>query len=164
MEIIIRGLEQADLADVAELRLTPEAQIGTLQLPYQSRDVIKKRFEERQPGDYSLVAVVKESQKVVGMLGLHTLRGRRAHAAQLGMSVHDDYQNQGVGSKLLAAALDLADNWLNLKRIELTVFTDNARAIHLYQKYGFIIEGTLRQYAFRAGEYVDTYSMARLRE
>jgi putative acetyltransferase len=47
--------------------------------------------------------------------------------------------------------------------IELSVFTDNTAGIHLYEKFGFQHEGILRQYAFRNGEYVDAYMMARLR-
>ena len=44
------------------------------------------------------------------------------------------------------------------------MYTDNEPAIKLYQKFGFKIEGTAVRYAFRDGEYVDTYFMARLRE
>jgi putative acetyltransferase len=64
---------------------------------------------------------------------------------------------------LMRAALDLADNWLNLTRIELTVYVDNSSAVALYKRFGFEIEGTHRRYAFRNGEYVDAYSMARIR-
>jgi len=46
----------------------------------------------------------------------------------------------------------------------LSVYTDNAPAIHLYEKFGFIIEGTARQFALRNGVYVDAHMMARLRE
>jgi len=69
-----------------------------------------------------------------------------------------------VGSALVAAVVDLADNWLNIKRIELEVYTDNEAAIHLYEKFDFAIEGTKRKYAFREGEYVDTHVMARVRD
>ena len=79
------------------------------------------------------------------------------------MSVHDDFQNRGVGSALMAAMVDLADNWLGLRRIELEVWTDNAPAVHLYEKFGFKIEGRGRQFARRAGQLVDAYYMARLR-
>ena len=61
------------------------------------------------------------------------------------------------------AALDLADDWLNLRRIELEVYVDNTPAVRLYERHGFAIEGTLRDYAFRGGGYVDAYAMARLR-
>ena len=39
----------------------------------------------------------------------------------------------------------------------------NAIGIALYEKFGFEREGTHRRYAFRDGEYVDAYSMARIR-
>lgn len=64
---------------------------------------------------------------------------------------------------MMAALLDAADNWLDLKRLELTVFADNAAAIALYEKLGFEREGVLRSYAFRDGAYVDVLAMARLR-
>jgi putative acetyltransferase len=60
----------------------------------------------------------------------------------------------------MEAAVDLADKWLNDR---LDMYTDNAPAIRLYKKFGFTIEGTLAQFAFRDGEYVDSYLMARLR-
>ncbi len=78
------------------------------------------------------------------------------------MSVHDDFQNRGVGSALMAAMIELADNWLGLRRIELEVYADNAAAIHLYEKFGFVIEGTARDYARRPGGFVDAHHMARL--
>ena len=65
---------------------------------------------------------------------------------------------------LLAAAIELGERWLNYRRIELEVYTDNEPAIRLYQKFGFVIEGTMRQFAYRDGVYVDAYMMARLRE
>ena len=84
------------------------------------------------------------------------------HVGSIGMAVHDDWQGRGVGTALMEAALDLADNWLNLTRVELTVYVDNAPAIALYEKFGFEVEGTHRRFAFSDGEYVDGYSMARL--
>jgi putative acetyltransferase len=64
---------------------------------------------------------------------------------------------------LLSAIIDLADNWLNLKRLELSVYTDNIRAIALYERFGFEREGLCRAYAWRDGAYVDSLAMARLR-
>lgn len=72
MEVTIRAFEMADWEDVAEMWSTPNCQQGTLQLPYQSRDDIKKKLTDPPPGLYRLVAMVKESQKVVGMIGLYT--------------------------------------------------------------------------------------------
>jgi len=64
----------------------------------------------------------------------------------------------------MAAIIDAADNWLNLRRLELTVYVDNEPAIRLYRKFGFEIEGTRRADVFRDGRFVDSFAMARLRD
>ena len=86
-----------------------------------------------------------------------------SRGSEVGMSVRDDWQGRGVGTELLKAAIDLAERWLNLTRLELFVFTDNKPAIRLYERFGFAVEGTLRQYAYRDGRFVDALAMARLR-
>jgi putative acetyltransferase len=50
-----------------------------------------------------------------------------------------------------------------LERLQLFVFIDNERAIGLYKKLGFEVEGTQRKSAIRGGEYIDSYMMGRLR-
>ncbi|VEB44803.1 putative acetyltransferase YhhY [Chromobacterium violaceum] len=62
----------------------------------------------------------------------------------------------------MRAIIDLADNWLGLIRIELKVIHDNARAIALYEKFGFEYEGRLRQEQLRAGKLEDVLVMGRL--
>ncbi len=84
-------------------------------------------------------------------------------AGAFGMAVRDDYHGRGVGTALMVALIELADNWLNLHRLELEVFVDNEAAIHLYQKFGFVIEGRLADFAFRDGEYADVFVMGRIR-
>lgn len=164
MTITIRHIEPGDYEAVYKIFTCPQAVWGTLQVPFPSAELWQKRLATSPEGIYRLVACVDHNE-VVGQLGLHTSpqRPRRRHAGQIGMAVRDDWQGKGVGTALLQAAVDLADKWLNLTRLELEVFVDNAPAIRLYQKFGFNIEGTMAQYAFRDGCYVDTYMMARLR-
>lgn len=87
---------------------------------------------------------------------------RRRHALAIGISVLPEAQGHGVGSALMSAMCDYADNWVGALRLELNVYTDNARALALYRKFGFEIEGTHRGYALRDGQYVDSHSMARV--
>jgi putative acetyltransferase len=163
LTILVRRAEPSDSAAIHRTFSSLRAMACTLQLPYPSAEAWRKRLAD-PTGDVHLLVAEVEGE-VVGNLGLHYdhTSVRRRHAGSLGMAVRDDWQGKGVGRALLAAALDLADNWLNLQRIELTVYTDNEAAIALYKKVGFAIEGTHRMYAFRAGEYVDAYAMARLR-
>ncbi|HEY6248096.1 MAG TPA: GNAT family N-acetyltransferase [Pyrinomonadaceae bacterium] len=159
----IRRAEPDDCTDIYEMFSCPKVFAGTLQLPYPSREQWKQRLAHTSEGIYTLVAVVEG--KVVGLLGLETFpnKPRRSHVGTFGISVHDDWQGKGIGGALMRACLDLADNWLNLTRLELEVYADNESAIHLYQRFGFELEGTLRQHAFRDGQYVDSIVMGRLR-
>ncbi|MBN2304321.1 MAG: GNAT family N-acetyltransferase [Anaerolineae bacterium] len=158
----VRGVESDDWEDLAAVFACPSVFANTLQLPYLSRDFVRERLENPPSHFHGLAAVVDE--QVVGYLGLHTGEGRQSHSAYLGMMVHEDYQSCGVGSALMDAAINLAENWLNICRIELQVFPDNAAGIALYRKFGFEIEGTLRAYAYRDGRFVDSYTMARIRD
>ena len=164
MPIEIRHAEPGDYEAVRRVFDGPEAVRGTLRLPYSSAEFWRRRLAEPPAGLFSLVACVED--EIVGQLGLHTFpdQPRRRHVGQLGMAVRDDWQGRGVGTALMQAAIDLADRWLNLRRLELEVFADNAAARGLYEKFGFSVEGTLADYAFRDGQYVDAYVMARLRQ
>ena len=161
--VSIRHTELADAEALHRIFSGPRVIEGTLQLPLPSADMWRKRISEMPEGHYSLVACA--NSEVVGELGLETYPTlwRRRHVGQIGMAVRDDWQGKGVGTALMEAVLDLAENWLNLTRIELSVYTDNAAGVALYKKFGFEIEGTHHRYAFRNGEYVDAYSMARMR-
>lgn len=161
IKIEVRPAESADVDALTRLFSHRNAYSQTLQLPLQNTDVWRQRLTRNDDTQHMLVALV--SGELVGNLGITRLtRPRRAHVGQIGMAVRDDWQGKGVGTALMQAALDLADNWLGLRRLELDVHVDNERAIALYRKFGFEIEGTHRAHAIRDGVYVDSLSMARI--
>lgn len=158
-QILIRASEPEDIPALTEVFNQPQAIWGTMQVPFTSIAERRRKYESRP--DTHLVAVIEG--KVIGTLGMVRQAGRRVHAASLGMAVHDAYAARGAGTALMAAAVEQADRWLNVSRLELSVWTDNARAIALYERFGFEREGVFRQYAWRDGAYADALSMARLR-
>ena len=163
MTIMIRRTEPGDYEAMQRIYTCPKVISGTLQLPFPSIEQWRKRLVESPEDVFSLVACAEN--EVVGQLALNTFstRPRRRHVGQIGMAVRDDWQGKGVGTALIEAAIDLSDNWLNLTRLELEVYTDNVPAIRLYERFGFAVEGTLVRFAFRDGCDVDAYEMARLR-
>jgi L-phenylalanine/L-methionine N-acetyltransferase len=113
--------------------------------------------------DYSkvlaIVAVTGDGRIVaVGSLQFNPQEVMR-HKAELGLTVHDSYQNRGIGTALLSHLLDIAKE-KSLKKVHLTVRADNTRAIGLYAKFGFKVEGTFHKEMFLNGKYIDVYRMA----
>ena len=160
-DILIRAREPGDMADITELLNQPRAIWGTLQLPFVSLDARQRRAAAGSASDLHLVAVI--DGKAIGSASLNRFENRRAHAGSIGMAVHDAYAGRGAGSALMEAIVGQADNWLNLTRLELNVWSDNTRAIALYERFGFEREGVFRNYAWRDGAYADSVAMARLR-
>lgn len=160
LEAIIRPMRPEDAADWFDLRIQPGVIWGTLQLPTLSLDDVRAQ-SLAEPSCHKLCAEV--DGRVAGTIMLWVGKGARHHTGYLGMMVHDAYQGRGLGKKLMAAILDLADNWLLLDRVVLEVFPDNERALHLYRSFGFVEEGSSPAMARRDGQLVGHIRMARLR-
>jgi len=161
VNLSLRAARAEDCEALTALVNLPKFRAGTLRLPYHSVEWTRKWLEKQGVDGLSIVAEL--DGRLVGYASLSPHRGRRSHAAGIGVGVHDDYQGRGTGTALLGALTDAADNWLALKRLELNVYVDNEPAIRLYEKFGFEREGISRAFAFRAGRYVDVLNMARLR-
>ena len=160
--LTIRAREPSDWPEVTELMELPKVRWGTLRLPYTSKDQWRKMMENPPDGMTGIVAVL--DGRIVANAGVNRLKGRRSHVGDIGMSVHDDFCGRGIGTAMLTTLVDVADNWLNLRRLELAVYIDNEPAIRLYRKFGFEVEGTRRSDAFRDGRFVDSFAMARVRD
>lgn len=160
-DLLIRGITPDDAEGLTRVLNMPGVRWGTLRQPFQSVALTRKYLEGLSPSD--IVVAAEWRGGILGNAGLHARTGRQKHIATLGIGIHDDFAGKGIGSRLLAALIDAADNWHDIRRIELNVFTDNLAAIRLYEKFGFEHEGTMRNYAYRDGKYTDSYVMARLR-
>jgi putative acetyltransferase len=112
----------------------------------------------------AIVVVVKKKsgQQIIGSASLkfHPQEALK-HKAELGITVHDIYQNMGIGTALLKHLISIA-RLKKLKKIYLNVSVANDRAINLYKKVGFKVEGKLCKESLINGEYRDEYRLALL--
>ena len=160
---LARRARPADAADFARLMSDSGVFANLMQLPYPTEEMWRARLEEQlQPARSDLHLVAEQDGRVIASLGLHpAVQVRRRHVAMLGISVDAAFQRQGLGTMLMQAACDYADQWAGILRIELTVFVDNLGAQALYRKFDFRYEGTHSGFALRHGVYADVHSMAR---
>ncbi len=163
-EITIRASNPQDAIALHAMMQDPKVYAATLQVPHNALSLWEKRLQDADDNDliHSLVAEVDGAFAGHATL-MREKNPRRKHVASLGISVAAEFQRQGVGRRLMQELLNLADNWLNLHRIELEVFVDHSGAIALYELSGFVREGIARDFAFRDGRYVDAVLMARIR-
>jgi RimJ/RimL family protein N-acetyltransferase len=103
------------------------------------------------------------NSKIVGLLDFSNgHRQRIAHTGEFGMSVEKSVRDQGIGSLLLQVLIDWAAQNETIEKIGLNVHSNNERAIALYKKMGFEIEGIRkRDLEYGDGQYVDTTVMGR---
>jgi len=161
LNVTLREFRPGDEEALTRIHNQRSVARDTLQIPFTTEQERRERFQ-MSPTNRWIIAEV--DGQVVGMASLTLGTRRRAHAGSLGMGIDEAFHGQGIGTMLMSALIDLADNWYNLRRLELEVYTSNAPAIRLYQRFGFEIEGTLRAYAWRDGAYADVYAMARLHD
>ncbi len=162
--VTFRRAVPADAESFARLMADEEVFAGLLQLPYPTAEHWRKKLEANATAEESLNLVAVAKSEIIGSGGLFPLAWtpRRRHVAGLGLSVAKGWQRRGVGTELMRRLLDYADKWVGYLRLELTVYTDNKHAVRLYEKFGFVTEGTNRAFALRDGVLIDAFAMARL--
>jgi len=158
--MVIRPINIEDAAALNQMRTMGGVRENTLGMASERVSDTEAFIRALSSNDHLLVAEVNGT--AVGCAGLQVSpKPRTRHTAGFGIMVHRDYQKQGIGKALMTAILDIADNWLKLKRVELCVFVENETAIAMYRKMGFVVEGTKKYAAVRNGQYADEYLMAR---
>lgn len=118
---------------------------------------------QRSPNGYLFAIRPLEREDLLGWIELDGILWNQG-VAWLGIGIGDrEHWGQGIGGEALRLALNFAFNELNLRRVQLTVFAYNDRAIALYERLGFVREGAYREFLSRDGERYDMYLYGLLR-
>ena len=166
---MIRMATGSDKDALLDLQRRLDAQSSYMLLEPGERDPdptsLQRRLDaQREMGSFDLVSTDgdKDGPPYVGWLAVDVAPYHRAaHLGYLVLGVDADAAGRGVGGALTAAAVAEASR-RRLRRLELTVMTDNLRAIALYLRQGFEVEGLRRHAILRDREMVDEYYMSRL--
>jgi len=165
--LTLRGLRADDWMALQPLFASETGLHDALDVPYVSEEAFRERLASPPAGMHTLVAEMmlpSGRERVVGLAWLRVLAApRRRHTATLQIVVHADYRAGEIEEALLRAALDLADNWLALRRVEMRLFAGDEARAEMLARHGFAQEAVMRRYAVRAGEVVDGWLLARLR-
>ncbi|KHL94845.1 acetyltransferase [Paenibacillus sp. IHB B 3415] len=132
------------------------------------KHITKEQIENyiaRKSGDDStvlLLIALRENDEVIGDIVIQDMDSDN-RSANLRIAIGDErHQGQGYGREALLLMLDYGFGILNLHRIELEVYSYNARAAHVYESIGFVREGVRRQTLYYNHEYHDVIMMGML--
>ena len=159
--VTLRAVRPSDAEGLCEMANLPGYRRGTMRMPFEAVEFWSKRIAASPAENTWIVAEAEGRIAGTGQL-MPRMMARTTHAGDVVLGVRDDCTGRGVGSAILAALLDVADNWRGLTRLQLSVFADNTAAIRLYEKHGFQIEGRAVTAALVDGVYTDALWMARL--
>jgi RimJ/RimL family protein N-acetyltransferase len=163
--INIREIQEQDAAQFLELcdQLDRETSFMMLE-PGERRTTVeeqRQRIQNLLTAGNQTILVAESADRLVGYLAALGGRYRRnRHSAHIVVGVLQAFTGQGLGKRLFGEL----EHWARqheIHRLELTVMAHNRRAIALYQKVGFEMEGTKRDSLFVDGRYVDEYYMAK---
>lgn len=164
MTMTIRHAQPSDAEELHAILTSHHVVQGTMRLPHMALKTTEDRLRP-EPNRLQLVALAEEQVIGFAELLLNLDIPRAAHAAELNMvAIREDQQGKGVARALIEELLAMSDGYLGLHRLCLTVWSDNDRAIRLYQSLGFEEEGRLRDFVRREEGFGDAIKMARIRE
>jgi len=124
----------------------------------------KRYLEEHAKEDTVFAIVEKDTDKLLGTVGLHQVDNIKRRAT-LGIFIgEEDYRSKGYGTEAVRLILDFGFNYLNLNNIKLDLMEFNERALKCYIKCGFKEYGRRRKCNFINGKYYDTIEMDILAE
>jgi len=163
--IQLRALERSDLPTLVGWRNDPEIYRWFFEhepLSLARQETWFERLLQKQD-EWLWLAETPGERDVVGMIGLSRIDWRNRRAEMGRLIVSPRHRRHGYAREMSELALAYAFEHLNLHRVTLEVFADNAAAIALYARLGFQEEGCLRQHVFAQGRYRDVLIMAKLR-
>jgi ribosomal protein S18 acetylase RimI-like enzyme len=153
--VIIRTAQPADAAKLRELKISYIKDSSTLPLfedEYRNDDKQEAEMIQRYLDEPNSILLVAEyNGELVGNIDLTGNQRRKLyHTGMVGMGIHNDWQNNGIGTLLLSNCIKWAGESSPLKIIWLEVYSTNKAGCRLYEKTGFRICGEIKNFFINA--------------
>lgn len=166
-KVILRTPKWEDLDDLLELiNSLVEEKADILRTEKVSReeeiDWLSKVLN-RLEKDETFYTVAEVNGKVVAVSEINKRSGYEKHVGVIGIAIRNGFRDSGIGTEMMKTLVKQAQE-MGLKVLTLTAFATNKRAIHVYQKVGFVQTGTIPKKHFKEGKYIDEIILTKLLE
>lgn len=166
LRYIIRSAIEKDAKNLSEVRLQIDGETENLDREqgeaYIDESGFKQLIKEDTESVSNLFLVAEVNERIVGFSRCEGYKLKRmSHKVEFGVCVLKEYWGYGIGENLLKESIHWADS-NDIKKITLNVLETNDKAIRLYEKYGFEVEGILKNDKILSdGNYYNTILMGR---
>jgi RimJ/RimL family protein N-acetyltransferase len=163
-KVRLRSLELSDLDTIMEfwnnLDLRHNVGYAFPDSKQNREEFIRNSWKLRKEGKAYIFAIErKDTMEFLGHVSIYIHRNRD-RSADLGIMIYNlENWDKGFGTDAMKVILVFGFEYRNLHRIELSVYPDNKRAIHVYKKLGFKEIGRKREARFMNGKYRDEVIM-----
>lgn len=163
---IVRSAIEIDAKNLSEVRLQIDGETENLDREkgeaYIDESSFKQIIKEDTESISNLFLVAEVNDRIVGFSRCEGNKlNRMSHKVEFGVCVLKEYWGYGIGKNLLKESIHWADT-NEIKKITLNVLETNDKAIKLYKKYGFEVEGILKKDKILSdGNYYNTILLGR---
>ncbi|MDR7075843.1 RimJ/RimL family protein N-acetyltransferase [Neobacillus niacini] len=169
LRYFIRSAKEDDAKYLSNVRLQIDGETENMDRDkgeaYIDESGFKQIIKDDTESVNKLFLVAEVNERIVGFSRCEGNKLKRtSHKVEFGVCVLKGYWGYGIGQNLLKESIHWAD--LNeIKKINLNVLETNDKAIRLYKKYGFEVEGILKKdKVLSDGNYYNTVLMGRFKK
>lgn len=163
LSLKIRALEETDLDFVHHLNNEYSIMSYWFEEPYQSLSELQSLYKKHLLDESERRFIIENDSERIGVVELVEIDFIHSNC-EIQIIVDEGYGGKGYASQAFKMAIDYAFLVLNLHKIYLFVDVTNEKAVHIYQKQNFKIEGTLQEHFYTRGKYNDCHVMGLLKD
>lgn len=165
-KVVLREIEEEDLDLIIKWRNDPEILKWLFSYSPLSRVKQRKWYEGYLEEDTQQIFIIelKEEKTPIGTIGLTDIDYKNQKGELTIIIGEKGYWGKGLGEESLKLLVKFAFNEMNFRKIKALVFSDNDKAIKMYEKCGFKEEGNFKEEIFKEGNFKDVVVMSKFRE
>lgn len=164
--ITLRAIEQDDNSLLKELINDPEIESMVVGWSYPVSTEQQANWISNQANDNKNARFIIDVDNIGGV-GVVSLSGldfkNRTATVNIKLKKDDRIRNKGIGYKSISMLIDYAFNQLNMNCLIANILQYNLASQKLFEKCGFVLEGTLRSRVYKNGDYHNLLSYSLLR-
>jgi len=166
-QVVLRAPRWEDLDDLLELvnsLVDEKADIAKTEKVSREEEIdFLSKALSRLEKDETFYMLAEIGGKVVAVSEIGRRSGYEKHVGVIGIAIRSGFRDLGIGTEMIKTLVEQAKE-MGLKVLTLSAFASNKRAVHVYERVGFVQTGRIPKKFSKEGKYIDEIVMTRVLE